>query len=84
MSTTISVRVNPEIEAQLAELAQATDRPKSWHLEQALKNYLEVQSWQIAHIKKAIESADAGDLIPHEEVRRNIRKRVSRSSKKRA
>jgi predicted transcriptional regulator len=84
MSTTISVRVNPEIEAQLAELAQATDRPKSWHLEQALKNYLEVQAWQIAHIKKAIQSADTGDLIPHEEVRRNIRKRASRLSKKRA
>jgi RHH-type transcriptional regulator, rel operon repressor / antitoxin RelB len=83
MSTTISVRVDPEIEAKLAELARATDRPKSWHLEQALKSYLESQAWQVAHIKKAMESADSGDLIPHDEVRRNIRKRVARSSKKR-
>jgi predicted transcriptional regulator len=87
MSTTskiISVRVDPEIEARLAQLAQATDRPKSWHLEQALKSYLESQAWQIAHIKKAIDSADAGDLISHDEVKRNIRKRVARLSKKRA
>jgi predicted transcriptional regulator len=84
MSTTISVRVDPEIESRLAQLAEATDRPKSWHLEQALKSYLETQAWQIAHIKKAIDSADAGDLIAHDKVKRNIRKRVARLSKKRA
>jgi predicted transcriptional regulator len=84
MSTTISVRVDPEIEARLAELAEATDRPKSWHLEQALKSYLESQAWQIAHIRKAVDSADAGDLLSHEQVKKNIRKRVARLSKKRA
>lgn len=84
MSTTLSVRVDPELEAQLSELAQATDRPKSWHLEQALKSYLEMQAWQISHIRKAVQAADAGEVISHEQVVRNIRKRVSRSSKKRA
>jgi len=65
MSTTISVRVNPEIEAQLAELAQATDRPKSWHLEQALKSYLASQAWQVENINKGIADLDAGRLHYH-------------------
>ncbi|MCU1286477.1 MAG: CopG domain protein DNA-binding domain protein [Acidobacteriales bacterium] len=82
MSTTLSVRVDPELEAQLSDLAQATDRPKSWHLEQALKNYLEMQAWQIAHIRKAIQAADSGDLVSHDQVLRTVRKRISRSTKK--
>ena len=48
MSTIISVRVDPEIEARLAQLAEATDRPKSWHLEQALKSYREKQNRKFA------------------------------------
>jgi predicted transcriptional regulator len=65
MSTIISVRVDPELEAQLAELARATDRPKSWHLEQALKSYLESQAWQVENINKGIADLNAGRLHSH-------------------
>ncbi|MCU1307389.1 MAG: Ribbon-helix-helix protein copG family [Acidobacteriaceae bacterium] len=65
MSTTISVRVDAEIEARLAQLAEATDRPKSWHLEQALKSYLESQAWQVENIHRGLADIEAGRLHPH-------------------
>ena len=65
----VGFRVNPEKAKLLEELSTATQRPRSWLLEQALDNYLETQSWQIAHIKEGVADADAGDVIPHDDVR---------------
>jgi len=70
MSDTVSLsfRVRAEKAEQLDRLAEATDRPRSWLLQQALDSYLELQAWQIAHIKEGIEQLDRGEFIPHEEV----------------
>jgi predicted transcriptional regulator len=70
MSDTVSLsfRVRAEQAEQLDRLAEATDRPRSWLLQQALDSYLELQAWQIAHIKEGIEQLDRGEFIPHEEV----------------
>ena len=54
---------------KLAQLATATDRPRSWLLEQALDEYLSMQAWQIAHIEEGIADADAGRTVPHDQVR---------------
>jgi len=53
-------------------LAKATDRPRSWHIEQALDSYLDLQSWQIAQIKKSMAEMDAGQGIPHEEIKKEL------------
>jgi RHH-type transcriptional regulator, rel operon repressor / antitoxin RelB len=83
-TTTVSLRLDPAKAKRLAELAQSTDRPKSWHLEQALENYLEMHQWQIEHIRASIKQADAGMLGDHEEVFARVRKRIARSRKKQA
>jgi len=64
----VSVRLQPELNEQIAAIAAAMDRPKSWVIEQALEDYVEVQKWQIAAIEEGIRQADAGQLIPHEKV----------------
>ena len=43
----ISLRISAEKVGVLERLAKATDRPRSWHIEQALDSYLEVQAWPI-------------------------------------
>lgn len=68
-SQAVSVRLAPEKLRQLERLAEATDRPRSWHIEQALDSYLEVQAWQLAHIEKGIASIEANGTVPHEKVR---------------
>ncbi len=65
----ISFRIETEKINRLERLAQAPDRPRSWHLEQALDAYLESQAWQIAHIEEGVADADAGRTLPHERIR---------------
>jgi len=68
-SQAISFRVSSAKVDQLERLAEATDRPRSWHIEQALVAYLDVQSWQIAHIEQGIAEMNAGEGIPHEDIK---------------
>ena len=44
------------------------DRPRSWLLERALDDYLELQAWQVAEIRKGMEEIHQGRGVPHEEV----------------
>ncbi len=69
----ISFRIPAEKINALERLAGATDRPRSWHIEQALDSYLEMQSWQIAQIEKSISEMDAGQGIAHEEIEKQLR-----------
>jgi predicted transcriptional regulator len=68
----VSFRIRSEKVAELERLAKATDRPRSWHIEQALDSYLEVQTWQIAQIEKSMAEMDAGKGIPHEKIEREL------------
>ncbi len=69
----ISFRIRSEKVDELERLAKATDRPRSWHIEQALDSYLDDQSWQIAQIEKSVAEMDAGEGIPHEEIKKELR-----------
>lgn len=74
-TTPVSFRIDREQDELLEKLAEATDRPKSWHLEQALNHYLEVQLWQVGHIQKALDvlNEGKGKLIPHAKVVARLR-----------
>jgi len=65
---TLSTRIPPKIKAGLADLAEMTDRPIAWHVNQALAQYVELNQWQVKAIKKGVASDKAGRLIPHEDV----------------
>ncbi len=66
--STITVRTNPEISAKIAALAQVMDRSRNWVIEEALKQYIETQAWQIEGIKQAQASLARGEGIPFEDV----------------
>lgn len=64
----LSLRISEQKARQIETLAKATDRSKSWLLEQALDAYLETQSWQVARIERGLAELDRGEGLPHEEV----------------
>jgi len=66
--STITVRTDPEISAQIAALAHAMDRSRNWVIEDALKQYLATQAWQIKGIQQAQAALARGEGIPFEEV----------------
>jgi predicted transcriptional regulator len=66
--TPISVRLQPELNDQVTAIAVSLDRSKSWVIEQAVKDYVALQAWQLAAIDEGIQAADAGQVVPHEDV----------------
>jgi predicted transcriptional regulator len=66
--STITVRTDPEIAAKIAALAQVMDRSRNWVIEEALKQYIETQAWQIEGIKHAQAALARGEGIPFETV----------------
>lgn len=69
MSTvSISFRISENKAKQLEQLAEATDRPKSWLLERALDDYLDVHTWQVEHMEAGLRELREGAGVPHEEV----------------
>lgn len=66
---TISFRLDSEKLAELDALANATDRDRTYLLNEAVTTYLDVQQWQLEQIKAGIAEADAGKLMPHAKVK---------------
>lgn len=69
-STTVTVRVEAAVKKRLEKLAKSTGRTRSFLAAEALNEYLDVNEWQVARIKRAIASLDRGEGVPHEDVRR--------------
>jgi len=68
-TTTFSVRVQHSIKKRLEKLARHTGRSRTFLAAQAIHEYLDVSEWQVARIKQAISSLDAGEGISHEQVK---------------
>jgi RHH-type rel operon transcriptional repressor/antitoxin RelB len=50
MSKALSVRVSDELALKLSEIAEETERPKSFHIQKALESYLsEIADLQVAY-----------------------------------
>jgi len=65
---TLTMRIDDKTKHRLEKLAKSTSRTKSYLITHAIKDYLEVNEWQVQEIKKGIKEADAGHLINHEDV----------------
>ena len=55
MSAILTLRVKNELKEKLESLAEATQRSKSFLATEALERYIELESWQVAHIRKGIK-----------------------------
>jgi len=64
----VTVRLSPELDKQVADVARALDRPASWVIEQAIKDFVAVQEWHLAAIQEGIRDAEAGRVVSHDEV----------------
>lgn len=71
----LSTRVDPQLITNLDDLCKATDRERSYHVERAIRDYLQAQMWQVEAVVKGIEAADAGKLKPLEAVKKTWQER---------
>jgi predicted transcriptional regulator len=71
---TVSFRLDSDKVEALDSLAKSLDRDRTYLLNEAVSAYLDIQEWQIEHIKASIRQADAGKLIDHEDIKKMARK----------
>jgi RHH-type transcriptional regulator, rel operon repressor / antitoxin RelB len=73
-STTMTIRLEPDLKSRLDQLAEVTHRSKSFLAAEAIREFIEINEWQIQEIKQAIKEADEGDFASDKEVQTVMRK----------
>ena len=68
MSTTLTFRLEDEIKDRLDQLAEATQRSKSFLAAEAIRQFVEDNEWQIGEIQTALKEADNNDFASDEDV----------------
>lgn len=71
---TISFRAVAEKIDTLDSLAAAQERSRSYLINQAISNYIELHAYQDALVRKGLEEMHKGRVVSHEEVVKRLRK----------
>lgn len=66
----LSLRIPDETKTRLEQLSKATGRSKTFLALDAIKKYLEVESWQIQAIRDGIKSFENNETIPIEDIKK--------------
>lgn len=69
MSTTMTIRLDDELKEQLDRLAAATQRSKSFLASEAIREFIELNEWQVQEIEQALVEANAGEFASEGEVK---------------
>ena len=82
-SSTLSIRVSPEIRERLERLAVRTRRSKSFLAAEAIEGYVARELEILEGIERGLEDMYAGRVIPHEEAMARIDATIAAAAKKR-
>ena len=69
--TSMTVRMCHETKTRHNQLAEATNRTKSYLLDQAIIDHLSIHEWQVLETEKAIKLANSphAELIDHQSIK---------------
>lgn len=82
-STTLTVRLPPELKEQLGALAKRTRRTKSFLAGEAIASYVAREIAIIEGIEQGLKDMQAGRVVSHEDAKRRVDE-VIRSAKSRS
>jgi predicted transcriptional regulator len=66
-STTLTVRLTPDMKQRLGHLADATHRTKSWLAAEAIAAYVGRESEILEGIQRGLDDMKVGRVVPHDE-----------------
>lgn len=66
-STTISLRISPEVKAKLDELSKAYDRTQSYLAGEAISQWVARESEMLRGVEEGLEDFRNGDTVSHED-----------------
>ena len=70
----MTIRLEPELKQRLDQLAKATHRSKSFLAAEALRDFVELNEWQVQEIQSALKEADSGDFASNQTVNKTLNK----------
>ncbi len=82
-STTLTVRLSPELKARLGKLAERTQRSKSFLAGEAIDGYVARELEIVAGIERGLDDMKAGRVVPHEDVMADIDATIKKAEPKR-
>ncbi|PUA27906.1 MAG: CopG family transcriptional regulator [Cellvibrio sp. 79] len=68
MSTTMTIRLDDDLKQRLDKLADATHRSKSFLATEAIRDFVELNEWQVQEIQNALIEADNDEFAAKEQV----------------
>jgi RHH-type transcriptional regulator, rel operon repressor / antitoxin RelB len=68
-STTMTIRLDEELKARLDRLARTMHRSKSYLAAEALREYVELNEWQLEELQAAVKEAGDEDYASAEDIR---------------
>ena len=69
MSATMTIRLEPALKQRLDHLAEATQRSKSFLAAQAIREFVDLNEWQVQEIRDALAEADREEFASDDLVR---------------
>jgi len=78
-STTLTVRLPPELKDRLGKLAERTRRTKSFLAWEAIAGYVERELEIVSGIERGLDDMKAGRVVPHEDVMADIDATIKRA-----
>jgi predicted transcriptional regulator len=83
-STTLTVRVSPQVKKRLGRLAAHTKRTKSFLAGEAISDFVDRELAIVDGIKRGLDDMRAGRVVPHKAAMRRLRATVARQAKQRS
>jgi predicted transcriptional regulator len=73
----ISVRLPAELVEKLDKVASIMERPRSWVILDAIREYLVDEGQEVLDIQAGIEEAERGETVPFEEVLAELEEKIA-------
>ena len=83
-STTMTIRVRPDVKEKLDRIASDTQRSKSFLAGEAVAAYVERELEIIDGIKRGMADVAAGRVVPHEQVMAEAHQIIADAKRKKA
>lgn len=77
MSEPVTLRLDGATRKRLDRLAKATERSRAALAADAVRQYLDLNEWQIAAIEAGVQEANRGRLIDHAKLRAKWEKKLA-------
>jgi RHH-type rel operon transcriptional repressor/antitoxin RelB len=78
-SSVLTLRLDSKLKKQLDRLSEATNRSRSFVAAEAIREYVELNNWQIAETIKGLAEADRGEFATDKEMEQTFKKWTRRA-----